>query len=133
MSGGSMNYFYSTLEEYSNALGDREMKDLAKDLAEVYHDKEWADSGDISQGEYNERLVRFKQKWFTKEGTVERRDKYIEETVADLKRMFGEGSYCKDCFHWKKESVSSYGQCENHKGWLDHGYESACKDFEQSH
>ena len=53
--------------------------------------------------------------------------------LRNLKRMFGEGSYCKDCFHWKKESVSSYGQCENHKGWLDHGYESACKDFEQSH
>ena len=47
MSGGSMDYISYRIEEYSADLCDHELTDLAKDMAEVYHDAEWWHSGAI--------------------------------------------------------------------------------------
>lgn len=128
MSGGSMNYFYSHLEEYENRLGDHEMNDLVHDLVKVFHDKEWADDGDISDGGYNQTLQEFKAKWFTKEGSVKRRTKYIDDMAESLKRSFGYGAFCKDCVHWTKDRLEDYGQCKDN-AWLTHGYENPCDEF----
>lgn len=64
MSGGSMGYICFRMEEYSADLCDLELEDLAKDLAEVYHDAEWWHSGDICEETYRKTVAKFKQKWF---------------------------------------------------------------------
>ena len=38
MSGGSLNYFYGQLEEHIGDFGDKELDELVKDLAELFHD-----------------------------------------------------------------------------------------------
>ena len=50
MSGGSLNYFYSYLEEHVGDLGDKELDNLVLDLAKLFHDREWELSGDIGKG-----------------------------------------------------------------------------------
>jgi len=133
MSGGSLNYFYCQLEEYTNSLGDRELNDLVKDLAKVFHDKEWADSGDTSNGEYNKTVKWFKDKWFTKPGQNERHRRYIDEAIKELERTLGlNTSFCKDCAHWDKDATrhDKYGRCEFETCCLTHGYETPCDKFE---
>ena len=48
MSGGHLNYFCHSLEEHIGDFGDRELDDLVKDLAELFHDREWYLSGDTA-------------------------------------------------------------------------------------
>ena len=133
MSGGSMNYFYSTLEGYENRLDDVELNDLVHDLAKVFHDKEWADSGDTCEGSYNKTVKKFKDKWFTPEGRDERRTKYIDAIAGELKRSFGVGDYCKDCRNWSIEAGydGEYGRCKHESTCVIHGYEEPCEKFER--
>lgn len=133
MSGGSMNYFYLGLEEHQNRLGDRELNDLVHDLAKVFHDREWFESGDISEGEYNKTVMDFKDKWFTDGGTNERREKYIQDAIEELRNdLCMSLSYCKDCAKWTRhEQYENYGKCEKEKTCLTHGYERPCPDFKK--
>ena len=54
MSGGCYEYFYIKLQDFENEMQDREMNDLVVDLAEVFHDLEWWQSGDSSEEVYRE-------------------------------------------------------------------------------
>ena len=133
MSGGSMNYFYSTLEEYEKSLGDRELNDLVHDLVKVFHDKEWADSGDISEGTYNKTVKEFKDKWCTPVGGIIRYQSYIDNAVAELRRELRlDGTFCKDCEFWHQDArLNDYGKCDYEKHCLVHGYERPCREFEE--
>lgn len=133
MSGGSMNYFYSTLEEYSNVLGDRELNDLVKDLCKVFHDKEWLDSADIGEGSYNLTVKNFKEKWFTEVGQNRRYAEYIDTAIRDLKRELRiDRRYCKDCRHFMIEGGydGRYGRCKHYTTCMTHAYDSPCEEFE---
>lgn len=85
MSGGSMNYIYRRFEDASNYMNDKEIKELLKDLGELFHDYEWWDSGDISKSAYIETLEEFKAKWFGKDKKSERVKKYVAESLDELK------------------------------------------------
>ena len=130
MSGGSLDYFYSQLNDHIGDFKDRELDELVEDLAELFHDREWYLSGDICEGAWNEARDKFKKKWFTEVGRQERLEKAFEETKTELLRSFGfEVKYCKDCKHWTKEKDGSYGNCKYHKHCLMHRCET-CKDWE---
>ena len=134
MSGGSMNYFYSTLEEYSNVLGDRELNDLVKDLVKVFHDKEWWDSADIGEGSYNLTVKNFKEKWFTVVGQNRRYAEYIDTAIRDLKRELRlDTTYCKDCKHYMMESRydGKYGRCKHYTTCMVHAYDTPCEEYEE--
>ena len=53
MSGGSLNYFYSELEGHAGDFRDKELDDLVRDLAHLFHEREWFLSSDrwLSSGE----------------------------------------------------------------------------------
>ena len=53
MSGGSLNYFYSDLEEHEKDFGDKELNELVHDLAQLFHDREWYLSADTCEGAWN--------------------------------------------------------------------------------
>lgn len=89
MSGGSLDYFCYTLEDHVGDFGDKELDELVKDLAELFHDREWFLSGDTCEGEWNEARDKFKAKWFTKVGRAERIEKYLYEAVEEFKRICG--------------------------------------------
>lgn len=129
MSGGSMNYFYCRLEEYTASLGDVELNELVKDLVDVFHDREWFLSGDISEGEYNKTVLKFKEKWFGRP-QEERVKAVVDAKIEEILRTLCVAKFCKDCKHWKKENLP-YGICKDNK-WSNHGYDFACKDFEES-
>lgn len=81
MSGGSLNYVYSEIEnELSHMMQDAELNDLVKDFAKLAHDLEWALSGDTSIDSYFETVREFKQKWF-KTSHEERLKRYIDESL----------------------------------------------------
>lgn len=128
MSGGSMNYFYSTLKEYTNVLGDIELNELVTDLVEVFHDKEWADSADISDGRYNKTVADFKAKWFGRTDK-DRIDAVVDAKIKEVYQTLCVKNYCKDCKHWKAEDGKVYGQCKDNR-WLTHGWEFGCKEWE---
>ena len=85
MSGGSMDYIYCRIEEECvGRMGDRELDDLMKDVANLVHDREWNLSGDTCDETYAQSVREFKQKWFD---TV-RRDRlivYINEACDQAK------------------------------------------------
>ena len=94
MSGGSYDYMYSRIEDYYvGKMKDYELNDLMKDIVELLHDLEWADSCDISDEDYFETVNRFKQKWF-KQNRNGRLKKYVEEMCDKMKqevmKMLGE-------------------------------------------
>ena len=63
MSGGSFEYGYTKIKyDYVGYMQDKEMDDLMEDIAEVMHDLEWWQSGDISEEDYRETIKKFKQK-----------------------------------------------------------------------
>ena len=132
MSGGSLDYFYSRLQEHEGDFGDKELDDLVSDLADLFHDREWFLSGDTGEGDWNEARDAFKAKWFTKEGRAERINKYLADTVEAIKKSLGiSDMYCKNCTHWEKEKSSEeYGRCEYEKRCLMHRSES-CDRWEQ--
>ena len=132
MSGGSLNYFYCQLEEHVGDFKDKELDELVKDLAELFHDREWYLSADTGEGDWVEARDSFKDKWFTEHGRQERIEKYLAEIGKEVREMFGmSNEFCKNCSHWTKEKDdSAYGRCEYHKYCLMHRSES-CERYEQ--
>ena len=131
MSGGSLNYFYSDLKSHIGDFGDRELDDLVKDLAELFHDREWYLSSDTCEGSWNEARDAFKKKWFTEAGRSGRIEKYLEDIKAEVLKSLGlTDNYCKNCSMWTSEHVkgSPYGVCSITKHCLMHRYES-CENF----
>ena len=109
MSGGSLDYFYSTLEDHKTDFDDKELNELVHDLARLFHDREWFLSGDY--------------------GRQERIEKYIEEFSDEIRKTFGmSNKYCKNCLHWSA-SDPPYGNCEYVTCCLFHGYDS-CEKWE---
>lgn len=132
MSGGSLNYFYSYLEEHEKDLGDKELNELVHDLAKLFHDREWYLSADTCEGAWNEARDKFKTKWFTEHGRQERIEQYLSEIADEVREMFGISTkYCRDCKHWTPEKDGVYGQCEFADRYLNHRCEPCeCGKFE---
>lgn len=130
MSGGSLNYFYSDLEEHVGDFGDKELDELVSDLAELFHDREWYLSADTGVGNWNEARDNFKAKWFNEHGRQERIEKYLAEFTKEVKQSFGIGKeYCQDCQHWTPHGESCYGDCDKDKRVLNHRCET-CNEWE---
>lgn len=130
MSGGSLNYFYSDLEEHIGDFKDKELDNLVSDLAELFHDREWFLSGDTGRGSWNEARDRFKEKWFTAHGREERIEQYLSEFEDEIRQTFGISQrYCKNCKHFTADAKSEYGKCAYEKHCLVHKSEQ-CKRFE---
>ena len=131
MSGGSLNYFYGQLEDHVGDFGDKELDELVKDLAELFHDREWYLSCDYGIGTWNEARDAFKEKWFTKHGRQERIEKYLVEFTNEVRESFGlVKGRCKNCKHWKRRT-DYYGDCEYIKGCSKHRSDS-CERYEVS-
>ena len=129
MSGGSLNYFYCQLEDHVGDFGDKELDELVKDLAELFHDREWYLSADYGEGNWIEARDEFKAKWFTPHGRQERIERYLSDIVNEVRECFGMvKGRCKDCKHWEKES-EHYGKCEYISGCLQHRSET-CEKYE---
>ena len=93
MCGGSYDYMYSRIEDYYvGHMKDIELNDLMKDIVELTHDLEWADSGDTSDEDYFETVKKFKDKWF-KQSRNERLKTYIDNelnrTQKELYNLIG--------------------------------------------
>ncbi len=131
MSGGHLDYFYCQLQDHVGDFGDRELDELVKDLAELFHDREWYLSSDTGIGDWNEARDEFKAKWFTKHGREERIEKYLSEIGDEVRKSFGmSDGYCKNCANWKQEKDGSrYGRCKHKEHRLMHRSES-CDKFE---
>lgn len=134
MSGGSLDYFYSDLESHVGDFGDFELDDLVKDLAKLFHDREWYLSSDTGEGSWNESRDAFKKKWFGEGTRAERIEQYLNEVKEDLLKQFGVSEkYCVNCKHWtrdEREHYEKYGNCDVKKNCLWHCYES-CEKFEK--
>ena len=134
MSGGHLNYFYSTLDDHVGDFGDKELDELVKDLAELFHDREWFLSGDTGEGSWNEARDAFKAKWFTKHGRQERIEKYLVVMEDEIRKTFGMSKrFCKFCNHWEGREKpvydGEYGKCPFHDGCLMHRSE-CCEKWE---
>lgn len=134
MSGGSLNYFYTLLQEHDKDFGDKELNALVSDLAELFHEREWFLSGDTGDGSWNEARDNFKEKWFTQHGRQERIEKYISEFSDEIRKTFGiSKQFCKYCEHWhgrgKPVYDGKYGDCDFQNGCLMHRSE-CCERFE---
>ena len=129
MSGGSLNYFYSTLEDHVGDFGDKELDELVSDLAELFHDREWYLSADTGVGQWNEARDAFKDKWFKEGARQERIEKYLAEFAEEVRKSLGiSEKYCKNCKHWTDtEYDGRYVKCEFHKNCLMHRSESCDK------
>ena len=87
MSGGSHDYVCFRIEEYlCDRTHDKELDDMMRDIAELAHDLEWMDSGDISPESYWKTVSKFKKKWF-KGNREERLKKYVDASILDLKEQ----------------------------------------------
>ena len=131
MSGGSLNYFYSYLEDHIGDFDDKELDDLVKDLSELFYEREWFVSGDTCEGEWREARDEFKKKWFGKGSRAKRIEKYLDEIKSDVMAQFCEdGRKCMNCKHWKRrENSERYGDCEFNKGCSQHRSE-VCDKWE---
>lgn len=91
MSGGSHNYIcYKIEEELVGQMKDPELNDMMKDISDLAHDLEWADSGDYNNDDYMKSVRQFKEKWFGKNRTKRLRgyiDKQVEEVRKELYAM----------------------------------------------
>lgn len=131
MSGGSLNYFCYQLEEHIGDFGDKELDELVKDLADLFHDREWYLSADYGEGSWIEARDAFKAKWFTEHGRQQRIEKYLAEIRKEVLEMFGMNKgKCQNCVHWKRES-EYYGRCKFHTGCLMHRSDSCEEKFEE--
>lgn len=131
MSGGSLNYFYSSLEDHIGDFKDKELDDLVYDLAELFHAREWYLSADTGEGDWNEARDAFKEKWFGKSSRPKRIEKYLDEIREEVMKQFGLSErYCRNCSHWTPEKdCDRYRQCDLMSGCLMHRSES-CEKFE---
>lgn len=114
MSGGSLGYFYCSLQDHVGDFCDKELDELVRDLADLFHDREWYLSSDTGVGNWNEARDKFKKKWFTELGR--------EERIANR--------YCRYCEHWSERKDKSYGNCSFQTHCLTHRMES-CNKFEE--
>lgn len=133
MSGGSLNYFCSHLQEHAGDFEDAELDELVKDLADLFHDREWYLSGDTGEGDWNEARDAFKAKWFTEHGRQERIEAYLAELSEEVRKSFGISErYCKTCKHWMMEAGydQRYGRCDFEACCLNHRSES-CEKWER--
>ena len=134
MSGGSLDYFFGTLEDHIGDFDDYELDGLVKDLAKLFRDREWFLSGDTGEGDWVESMNAFKQKWFTEYGRIERVEEYLKDIRQNIMKSLGLfDDYCKNCVHWTPSHVSDgkdfpYGNCECCKTCLKHRSES-CDQF----
>ena len=132
MSGGSLNYFYSEMESHIGDFGDKELDDLVRDMAELFHEREWCLSGDTCDGEWIEARDKFKRKWFGETSRSERIEKYLEDIRDEIMSSFGlSDKYCKNCLHWTQDTMDNYekyGKCNLKKTCLMHRHES-CEKF----
>lgn len=130
MSGGSLGYFYNDLESHIGDFGDAELDDLVKDLAQLFHDREWFLSADTCEGTWNEARDAFKAKWFTQTGRQERIEQYLDELREKVLKTFGlSKKYCMNCQSFTpKKGDLPYGCCEYEKNCLMHRAES-CDRF----
>lgn len=136
MSGGSLNYFYSSLEDHAGDFDDMELDDLVKDLSNLFYAREWYLSGDTSIGDWREARDAFKKKWFAQDARAERINKYFDELRFKVLDSFGlSDKYCKNCDHWTpgdENDPDEYGWCDLHKGGMEHrGY--SCSSFKPRH
>ena len=132
MSGGILDYFYSRLEERAGDFQDRELDDLVRDLAKLFHDREWYLSGDTCEGKWNEARDEFKKKWFTDIGRQERIEKYLDDIKYEMMKCVGlYDKYCRKCKHWRPEQMPDdpYGICDLCEGCLKHR-STSCEKFE---
>lgn len=136
MSGGSLDYFYSEIERHIGDFKDKELDDLIKDLAVLFHDREWYLSGDTNEGTWEESRYAFKMKWFTQHGREERIMQYMDEIREEVLSTFGlSEKYCRNCQHWtqdKRDDYEMYGNCDISKGCLWHRSEH-CEKFERKY
>lgn len=134
MSGGSLNYFYCDMESHIGDFEDRELDDLVRDLAQLFHDREWYLSSDTGRGSWNESRDAFKKKWFTEHGRQERIEKYLADIRNDVLESFGlSDRYCINCSHWTLDNRykdEKYGNCDITKGCLMHRKEK-CEKFQR--
>lgn len=131
MSGGSLDYFYSSLEDHVGDFGDMELDELVKDLAKLFHDREWFLSSDTCEGSWVEARDTFKKKWFSEHGRQERIEKYLDDVRNQVLSSFGmSNKYCRTCRRWTpEEDGSRYGTCEYEKHCLTHRSET-CEKWE---
>lgn len=85
MSGGSMDYLCYRVEEAANAMGDRELTELVKDVAQLLHDREWYLSGDYGDETWEKSAQKFKQKWF-EQPRKNRLKAFIEQIFDEAKQ-----------------------------------------------
>ena len=139
MSGGRFNYQDMTLkdeifgyagrDEIRNVFEDREITELIYDVFDLIHDYDWYASGDTCEGTWNKAKKEFKAKWLTPEGQKARYDKYINDTIAELKSdlgLLGE-AFCYNCENFEDvEENSQYGKCKYQIYCMMHKYDNAC-------
>lgn len=132
MSGGSLNYICYTLEDHVGDFKDKELDQLVKDLADLFHSREWYLSGDTNEGNWREARDAFKEKWFTQHGRQERIEQYLADIRKEVLEMFGMSKeYCQYCKHWTPgKDDSPYGDCEFQKCCMSHRSES-CDRFDK--
>lgn len=89
MSGGSYNYVYNRLwQECVGEMHDAEMDEFVKDFCDVLHDLEWWQSGDYSEEQYRETLLKFKTKWLSKgDDRTNRLKGYIDDQIEAVRRQ----------------------------------------------
>lgn len=90
MSGGYLDYICFKLEDITDRIDDREIKDLIKDLADLLHDYEWWQSGDYGSDSYNKKLKEFKAKWFGDNRNERLKDYFntaLDEVKAEINKL----------------------------------------------
>lgn len=131
MSGGRLDYFYTSLREHVGDFGDKELDDLVKDLAELFRDREWFLSGDTCEGTWREARDEFKHKWFSEIGRQNRIEQYLKEIHDEVIDMFGmETNLCINCKHWRKSPGidTKYGSCDLNTTYMMHRNDKCDKD-----
>ena len=131
MSGGSLSYFCYTLEEHVGDFADKELDGLVKDLAQLFHEREWYLSADTCEGNWKEARDAFKEKWFTEHGRQERIEQYLAEIAREVRDAFGMDTHrCQTCRRWHLDQKSDvYGRCDFKKSCRMHRSES-CEKWE---
>ena len=94
MSGGSYDYFYSKISEFSERLNKstpqrRAFYNLLCNVADAAHDIEWVDSGDYAAGDENESISKCVSPRFSLEQAI--RDARqaitdIQETIMEAEK-----------------------------------------------
>ena len=84
MSGGYLDYICFKLENITDRIDDREIKELIKDLADLLHDYEWWQSGDYGSDSYDKKVKEFKAKWFG-DNRNDRLKDYLSTVLDEVK------------------------------------------------